>query len=85
MTPVENTLTSHEADTYCRVNSKEMEAKQPQMISDTPEAINSEWDIRSAKIIPVPADGLCMYHCVYAGPRLDEKSTRIRYVTRQAT
>ena len=43
-----------------------MEAKQPQTISDTPEATNSEWDIRSAKIIPVPADGLCMYHCVYA-------------------
>ena len=48
------------------MNNKEMKTKQPQMISDTPEAINSEWDIRSAKIIPVPADGLFRYHCAYA-------------------
>ena len=66
MTFVKNTPTSPEASTYSKVNSKEMEVKQPHMISDTREAINSEWDIRGAKIITVPADGLCMYHCVYA-------------------
>ena len=27
---------------------------------------SEEWDIYRARIIPVPADGLCMYHCVHA-------------------
>ena len=33
-------------------------------IDHTVDAANSEWDLNNTKIIPVPADGLCMYHCV---------------------
>ena len=32
-----------------------------QIKPSTPEAMNADWDIRSAKTVPVLADGLCMY------------------------
>ena len=35
-------------------------------IDHTADAANREWDLSNTKIIPVPADGLCMYHCVHA-------------------
>ena len=66
MTLVKSTPTSQEAGTHSRITNKEKEAKQQHTTVDIPEATNNEWDIRSAKIITVPADGLCMYHCVHA-------------------
>ena len=44
---------------------EEENLKAPQIEHNNAETI-TEWDIHSAKIIPVPADGLCMYHCVHA-------------------
>ena len=38
--------------------------------------MDAEWDIHSAKIIKVPADGLCMYHCVHAAKDLDRIKNR---------
>ena len=38
--------------------------------------MNTEWDIHNAKIIAVPADGLCMYHCVHAAKDPDLMKNR---------
>ena len=43
-----------------------MSFKGPQSKTCKSDGPYTEWDIRNAKIIPVPADGLCMYHCVHA-------------------
>ena len=47
-----------------------------QIKHSNPEAMNAEWDIHSAKIILVPADGLCMYHCVHAAKDPDWMKNR---------
>ena len=61
---------SQSTDTSRKTTDMEKNTQQPQTISDTsdhtPEVENGVWDIRNAKIIPVPPDGLCMYHCVHA-------------------
>ena len=36
--------------------------------------------ISSAQIIPIPADGLCMYHCVQAGKDIDWMKHRNIYI-----
>ena len=38
--------------------------------------MNADWDIHSAKIIQVPADGLCMHHCVHAANELEWMKNR---------
>ena len=57
-------------DTSRKTTDMEKNTQQPQTISDTsdhtPEVKKGVRDIRNAKIIPVPPDGLCMYHCVHA-------------------
>ena len=61
---------NQDAGTRSKNNGIDKKAQQPPtivyIIDYTPGTANSEWDISSAKIIPVPADGLCMYHCVHA-------------------
>ena len=61
---------SQSTDTSRKTTDMEKNTQQPQTISDTsdhpPEVKKGLWDIRNAKIIPVPPDGLCMYHCVHA-------------------
>ena len=58
------------------VNSVEMSSKGPQSKICKSDGTYTEWDIRNAKIIPVPADGLCMYHCVHAAEDLDWMKNR---------
>ena len=57
-------------------NIEEESSKTPQTKSSTPDATNTEWDICNAKIIQVPADGLCMYHCVNAASYPDWMTNR---------
>ena len=53
-----------------------MSSKGPQSNTCKSDGTYTEWDIRNAKIIPVPADGLCMYHCVHAAEGPDWMKNR---------
>ena len=42
-----------------------------QTVHSPPKMESDEWNIHNAKSTPVPAAGLCMYHCVHAAKDLD--------------
>ena len=70
MTLAKRAPANQDAGTRSKRTGIDKKVQQPQTIVDiidyTPGTANNEWDISSAKIIPVPADGLCMYYCVHA-------------------